>query len=55
MAASRIMIFLNEDCLNIPTKNPKENRAGMVLTPNINITNAPDRGLPVLVAIMANE
>ena len=55
MADRRIMIFLNEDCLNIPTKKPKENRAGMVLTPKMNMTKAPESGLPVLVAMMAKE
>ena len=55
MAESRIIIFLNEDWLNIPTKNPSEKSAGMVLIPKINITNAPDKAPPVLVAIIAKE
>ena len=41
------------DCLNKPTKKPREKREGIVLSPNISITNAPQNALPVLAAVIA--
>ena len=45
---------LRFDCLNNPTKNPREKSAGTVLNPKINITKAPQNALPVLAAVIAN-
>jgi hypothetical protein len=37
------------------TKKPNENNAGIVLSPNIIITNAPYRGSAVLAAVIAKK
>ncbi len=36
-------------------RKPRENIAGIVLTPKINITKAPYRGLAVLAAVIAKK
>ncbi len=54
-AESFIIVLLMPLCLKIPTKNPSENSAGIVLSPNIPITIAPQNGLVVLAAMIANE
>ena len=49
------MRFLNSLCLNNPTKNPKEKRAGIVLKPKTSMTKAPYKALPELTAVMAKK
>ena len=55
MAAILIIVFLIAVFLNIPTKNPNENIAGIVLNPNTNITNAPSKAFVVLAAVIAKK
>ena len=49
-----IIINYGFSFLNKPIKKPSEKSAGKVLRPKINITKAPQTGLPVLAAVIAN-
>ena len=53
--ASFIIVSLKVNCLKSPTKNPSEKSAGIVLSPKMSITKAPDIGLPVLAAVTAKK
>jgi len=53
--AKFIIFFLSEPLLRSCVKKPRLNRAGIVLSPKMNITSAPQRGLPVLAAVTAKK
>ena len=55
MEASFIIKILKEELFKKPATVPKENITGIVESPNISITTAPQNGLPVAAAEAAKK